>query len=180
MAGQAGLCGLTVRAAWGLWRLSINSTVASPLTHLVCSKEVWTARLQDFLHDCAASAPSQEHDRIREAWLLFVHEPGLRDGQATRWADLNSSGIEAMLACGAAESAVLALIGPDDTFMLSRGVNGTCLATLVMPDGSEEMIEAATLSLALLAAYVSKLLTGIERRNQEKGVVALPSGGRLH
>ena len=167
--------------------------MASPLTQHVCSTEVWIARLRDFLHDCAGSAPSEEHDRIREGLLLFLHDPargekrlgaGQKPGQKPEPKSahkLDPAAIEAMLACGATESAVLALIGPNDTFMLSRGLNGTCLATLVMADGSEEMIcEAATLSLALLAAYVSKLLTGMERRNTEAAPVTLPSGVRLH
>ncbi len=158
--------------------------MASPLTQIVFSKDVWSARLRDFLHDCTGSAPSEEHDRIREALLLFVETPELR-GRERRPSGVDPipvdpAAIEAMLACGATESAVLALIGPDDTFMLSRGMNGTCLATLVMADGSEEMIcEAATLSLALLAAYVSKLLTGMERK-EDKAQVTLPSGVRLH
>ncbi len=155
--------------------------MASPLTQPVCSKEVWTARLRDFLHDCAGSAPSEEHDRIREAVLLLLHDPRPRDDNKPHRAHFDPVAIEAMLGCNASESAVLALIGPDDTFMLSRGMNGTCLATLVMADGSEEMIcEAATLSLALLAAYVSKLLTVMERRNQEKSQARLPLGVRIH
>ncbi len=112
---------------------------------------------------------------------MLLHDPRPREDGKPHRPHFDPAAIEAMLGCNASESAVLALIGPDDTFMLSRGMNGTCLATLVMADGSEEMIcEAATLSLALLAAYVSKLLTTMERRNQEKSQARLPLGVRLH
>lgn len=137
----------------------------------------WTVQLRDFLHACAGSAPGEEVDRIREATLLF--RPDLR-GQGRESAEFAE--VEAMLACGATESAVLALIGEDEVFIWSRGLGGNCLATLVMPDGSEElMCEAATLSLALLSAYVSKLLTRLERRAQhDTAQSAAPSGLRLH
>ncbi|MCX7863740.1 MAG: hypothetical protein N2423_01675 [Novosphingobium sp.] len=71
---------------------------------------------------------------------------------------------EAMLALGAHVSAVLALIGNDAAFMLSRGANGKCLASAVTPDGAEEIVaEGSTLALALLAAHLSALLVDVER-----------------
>ncbi|MBO9722979.1 MAG: hypothetical protein J7530_01250 [Novosphingobium sp.] len=137
----------------------------------------WTAQLRDFLDDCAGSAPCEEIDRIREAMHLFRPDAArsVRDG-------FDPAGIDAMLACGATESAVLALIGEDEVFIWSRGLGGNCLATLVMPDGSEElMCEATTLSLALLSAYVTKLLIRLERReNQDAAQPASDAGIRLH
>lgn len=68
-----------------------------------------------------------------------------------------------MLALGAYESAVFFLIGSDTAFMLSRGANGNCLASAVLPDGSEEVTaEGSTLALALLAAFLSSLLVDDE------------------
>lgn len=106
--------------------------------------------MRDFLHDCAASGPAEQGDRIREAVRLL--------GMASA-----AESIEAKLASGAPESAVLELIGPETAFMLSRGGNGSCLAAVVLPDGSEEMIsEGSTLALAMLAAHVSSLLADAE------------------
>lgn len=149
--------------------------VASPLNQVVCSTEVWNARMRDFLHDCAGSAPVEEPDRIREAILLLLHDPHTG---AKR--DFDPAAVEAMLSCGAPESAVLTLMGGCATFMLSRGTSGTCLATLVMADGSEEMIcEAATLAGAA-GAYVSMLLADSERIEKEVPPIGLSGGMRLH
>lgn len=107
--------------------------------------------MRDFLHDCVASGPSEQSDRIREAVQV------LGVGQA-------AGSIDAKLASGAEESAVLELIGPETAFMLSRGGNGSCLAAVVLLDGSEEMIsEGSTLALAMLAAHVSSLLADAEQ-----------------
>jgi len=118
--------------------------------------DIWKAQLRDLLHDCAAIAPAEQGDRIHEAWsLLRQGAAGLRPPLASA---LDRQALEAMLALGAHESAVLALVGDDTAFMLSRGANGNCLASAVLPDGSEEMVaEASTLALALLAAFLSSL-----------------------
>lgn len=149
--------------------------MASSLTDRDSETDVWIARLRDFLHDCAGSAPAEEHDRIREA-ILLLHDP---DGQ--NGAPFDPATIEAMLACGASESAVLTILGPDINCMVSRGSAGSCLATLVLPDGSEEVIsEGATIALALLAANVSMLLAGLERDESISAPMTLPVGARLH
>lgn len=89
--------------------------------------------------------------------------------------------IDEMLDCGAAESAVLAILGPETSFMLSRGGGGSCLATVVVDDGSEEtMSEGATIALALLAAYVSLLLARFERDTKEPSCVDIARSARLH
>lgn len=111
-------------------------------------------RLRVFLQECIASDPAHEAARVREAAAL-LSEPGAHD----------PGPIEAMLACGAAESAVLRIIGPDAAFMLSRGQD-TCLATMVVPTGTDEveeiLAEASTLALALLAAHVAGLIARAE------------------
>ncbi|WP_334181827.1 hypothetical protein [Novosphingobium sp.] len=157
--------------------MSINETVASPVDQVGFDIAAWTVQLRNFLENCAGSAPCEEIDRVREAMRL------LRPGAARPAREgFDPAGIDAMLACGATESAVLALIGEDEVFIWSRGLGGNCLATLVMPDGSEElMCEAATLSLALLSAYVSKLLVRLERREQQDAArPASALGIRLH
>ncbi|EHJ61656.1 hypothetical protein [Novosphingobium pentaromativorans] len=137
--------------------------------------EVWTARLRDFLNDCVGSDAEEEGDRIREAGLLLQGTPlALKH-------ELDFPVVEAMLACGAAESAVLAILGPEVAFMLSRGGSGSCLATVVMDDESEEMIsEGATVALALLAAHVSLLLARLDFDRQDLEAFEVPPAARLH
>lgn len=121
--------------------------------------EVWAARMRDLMHDCVASAPHEECDRVREAACLL--KGGALAGPGNRAMD--SRAIEQMLACGAAESAVLALLRPGTAFMLSRGQGNCCLASVLVEDGaSEVMAEGSTLALALLSAYVAGLVARIE------------------
>lgn len=131
------------------------------------------ARLRDFLHDCAASAPCEEAERVREALRTLPAPPS---GRAS------SRRIESLLGEGAALCAVLAIIGPDTPFMLSRGEGQTCLATVLAHEGFEEMVsEGPTLALALLTAHVAACLVGLERRPGPAEVPAIPLGSaRLH
>lgn len=120
---------------------------------------LWQARMEDFLYDCAASAASEQADRVREAAHLFARSQA--DGLGLAVPSPDVAAIEAMVDCGAIESAALALLSPDAGFLLSRGGNGVCLASIVLPDGSEEVTaEGSTMALALLAALVSAVLAG--------------------
>jgi len=107
--------------------------------------------LRDFVNECAGTAPSEQAGRLRDAAILF----GLSavDGQS----------LEAMLACEAYESAALLVLGDVPPFLLSRGASGCCLASMVLPDGTEEVVaEGATLALALLAAHAAVVLADPE------------------
>lgn len=119
---------------------------------------IWARRLGDFVNECAGSAPVEEADRVREAVQLLQ---GSGHDAAGR---IDPAAIEAMLACGAGESAVMAIMGRETSFMLSRGEGGTCLATVIAREGADEAIaEGATLALALLGAHVASVLAGVER-----------------
>lgn len=131
----------------------------SAMSGRVPEPEVWTARLRDFVQDCLASTPSDEADRVREAAFL------LREGAVpdSRLDCVDPEDVEVMLACGAVESAALSLLSPGAVFMLSRGQDNSCLATVIAGEGSAEVIsEGATLALALLSAYVAGLLADFE------------------
>jgi hypothetical protein len=121
------------------------------------SGDTWRAQLCNLLHDCAASAPAEQADRIREAHALLclvTELTGQPPDAMVEW-----QVVEAMLSLDAHESAVLSLMGGESSFMLSRGTSGICLASAVLPDGSEEMVaEGSTLALALLTAYLSSLV----------------------
>ena len=133
--------------------------------------------MRDFLADCVGSAPFEQADRIREATLLLPHASAFSFGQPHTGGEAQA--IEWMLESGAYESAVLALIGPETAFMLSRGGSGSCLATVVLPDGSEEMIaEGSTLALALLAGHVSALIADSEQ--EETSAPGISPVARMH
>lgn len=133
------------------------------------------ARLREFLHDCAGSAACQERDRVREAVL----ELGGSGVEATGPIDV--AAIHTMLDCGAVTSAVLEIMGPDVCFMLSRGSQNTCLASVVQRDGSDEALaEGATLALALLTAHVSAVLARIEKGSAAADAPQVPASLRLH
>ncbi|MCJ2178272.1 hypothetical protein [Novosphingobium album (ex Hu et al. 2023)] len=115
--------------------------------------------MRDLMHDCLASAPHEECDRVREAALL-LQSGGRRDDHNPA---VESGAVDQMLSCGAVESAVLAMLRPGTVFMLSRGQENCCLATVITMDGADEVIaEGATLSLALLSAYVAGLVADVE------------------
>lgn len=149
--------------------------MASILSEQIFDPDVTIARLRDFLNDCVGSAACEETDRIREAGLLL--QGSALAGDAVP--DLGT--VEMMLSCGAAESAVLTILDPGMAFMLSRGASGSCLATVVLEDGSEEIIsEGATVALALLAAYVSLLLARFEQVQAETVRIMIPRSARIH
>lgn len=145
------------------------------LSEQIFDSDVSIARLRDFLNDCVGSDACEEADRIREAGLL------LRGAALIGGACPDLGALEMMLSCGAAESAVLTILDPGMAFMLSRGAGGSCLATVVVEDGSEEIIsEGATVALALLAAYVSLLLARFEQAQAETVRIMIPRSTRLH
>lgn len=144
---------------------------------------VWHGRMEDFLYDCAASAPVEEADRIREACRLLAQPHAAIAQQAGPLVarPVAADAIAAMLQAGAAESAVMALLAPEVGYILSRGGNGVCLASLVLPDGSEEVTaEGSTLALALLAGLVSAVLAGREEGRHAADAAALGTSARLN
>lgn len=122
----------------------------------------WKAQLRDLLHDCVASTPAEQADRIREAQALLSQ--GATGSQPAQAISPDTMNLERTLGLGAHESAVIALIGGETPFMISRGTNGNCLASVV-PKGASEGItaEGSTLALALLAAFLTMLLAIRER-----------------
>ena len=93
----------------------------------------------------------------------------------------NAKTLEALLALGAHESAALALMGDDSAFMLSRGTNGNCLASVMLPDSLEEMVaEGSTLALALLCAFLSSLLADGKKASGKPAGDSTSEGQRLN
>ena len=140
---------------------------------------IMAERLRDLLHECAASAPAEQADRLREAHTLFTHR-GFRGGQSSA-TEANAKVLEELLKLGAYESAALALLGGDSAFMLSRGANGNCLASVMLPHGPEEAVaEGSTLALALLCAHLSALLANGEKTPGKPARHSTSEGQRLN
>jgi hypothetical protein len=126
------------------------------------------ARLRDLLHDCVASAASDQDARLIEAsWLLAAVSDQAR--------------LRAMIACGAYESAAALVIGEGRPYLVSRGANGVCLASAPFADGCEDATaQAATPALAMLSAHAAALLAQESRAPAPLWRCLPPLNARLH
>jgi hypothetical protein len=123
--------------------------------------------LQRFVQLCAGSSPADQHSRLRDALTLT---------RTTRPLDM----VEVMLAAGAFESAALAVIGDEATWMVSKGAEGRYLASLLLPGMTEEVTrEGASPALALLGAWASAALVARSQLAKEQAP-ARPAGALLH
>lgn len=119
--------------------------------------ETWRLEMLSFFCRCTESKPSEQSKRIREACDLFRQVP--EDLGVALLAPAEEERVEFLTLSGAAESAVLALVGPDAGFMLSRGTNGSHLATVVLPEQTQDYsATGSTVALALLAALTAAVL----------------------
>lgn len=106
----------------------------------------WRADVKEFLYACAAADADDQHELLRAAQGLFA---AAGDPRA----------FAACLVAGAWESAALALLPRGAGVMLSRGTNGASLASVVLPDCTEEFTaEGPTMALALMAALADACL----------------------
>lgn len=137
-----------------------------------------TAALERFFSDCVGSLVNEEPARLAEAVNLFVSKNGFRADLA---APAQEASIRDAIEAGAAVDAALAIIGDDTVFMLSRGGGGTCLATMILADGGEEVMgEAVTPALALLAAYAAALLARAQPESTDRSANQSRLTTRLH
>lgn len=149
--------------------------MASTTLDPTSAKRAKARQLHGFLDDCAGSARREEADRVREA-LRLLGGSGVETTGA-----LDTAAIEGMLASGAAIAAVIEILGRDTVFMLSRGGDNACLASVVQPDTKEEITaQGPTLALALLAAHVGAVLGRIERGGHVMDPALMRVPARLH
>jgi hypothetical protein len=98
-------------------------------------------KLRRFADACRASSAAEQGERLREMRAL------------TR-SSLTPAMIEVMIAAQAFESLALALIGEQAAWMVSKGGQGSCLASVLLPGMEEETTcEGASPALALLGAW---------------------------
>lgn len=121
----------------------------------------WHAQMADFLRACVACRPGEQAGLVREANQLLRLAPEVRGVSLP--APVPEKQLETRLDAGAEASVALSLIGPDTGFMLSRGRNGSYLATVILPGGSEEFTARGhSAALALLAAQALAFLAETE------------------
>lgn len=124
--------------------------------------------LQRFVQLCAGGSVADQHSRLRDALTLT---------RTTRSLDM----VEVMIAAGAFESAALVVIGDDANWMVSKGGEGRCLASLILPGMSEEVTsEGASPALALLGAWASAALISTSQPAAEPALPARPAGVLLN
>lgn len=138
----------------------------------------WLDSLDCLSHAIAVAGPGQEIHLLRLFLDLAeqVPERALLQGLTPP----DRSRIEAALAAGAVESAILILIGEDSGFCLSRGADGAPLASLLLPYQFEESTcGGASLGLACLGALVGALTCDLPQPRLS-ALIEMPAGTVLH
>lgn len=103
----------------------------------------WSAEFAELAYACAAADAGQAGALIAAACRLL--------GCAT-------DGHDALLAAGGADAAVLRLVEARAGYMLSHGIGGIHVATVVLDgQGAETSAEGASAALALLGALAAAL-----------------------
>ena len=138
------------------------------LMHITVRDPRRDRNLQRFAELCATSGPADQARRLHEALTLT---------RAARAREM----IEVMIAAGAYESAALSVIGDQATWIVSKGGEGRCLASVVLPGMSEEATsEGASPALALLGAWASASLVSTAKPAAEPALPMRPAGTLLH
>jgi hypothetical protein len=116
----------------------------------------WRMRIEELGTACRTSEPAGEADGIREAFDLLALAPlGCLAGEGMR---LCEATLESLLAARAYESAAIALLPECTGYMLSKGINGAHMASVIVPGTAEDNYAfGATASLALIAALMLAL-----------------------
>jgi hypothetical protein len=103
---------------------------------------------------------------LREAHRIFPKAIKARGMSAPPLKDQKQ--LEELLAVGAYECAALGLISRDAGFMVSRGSNGVCFASVALPgDEDGESAFGETLALAILAAEAAALVGRAEPQREQ-------------
>lgn len=139
----------------------------------------WASCLRDFLDDCDGSQAQEQAARLREARTLLACAPlGLAQWHGGLPEEID---IEAMIAAHAYESAGLALLPSNSGYMVSRGSNGMCLASIILDDADEELTSSGrTPALALLSALALSLVGKADAQAPRCSAKPTPQGMRLN
>lgn len=111
----------------------------------------WINALRDLSFRCAAEDADRSSARLREMNHLLAIAPAKAGAHGLQ--ALGPARLDALLRADAADAAAMALFGCGAGYLLSRGGDGHCLATVVFPDvPHEESGSGATPALALIGA----------------------------
>lgn len=117
----------------------------------------WRERLGELCDTAMEAQASQAGDHLRAGYGLLRLAPG-RDNAMMQALPAPET-FEAMLGCAALESAALSLLPRGSSYLLSRGSDDFCLASVVLPFTTEEVTaEGASPALALLSALCAALV----------------------
>ena len=151
-------------------------------SHPRIDNRTWNRRVATLAVDAAGAHASEEARLLREARALLAMAPAVLAGRFARLP--RPVAFEAMISCGAGESAAMALLPADAAYIVSRGGNGVHLASVIF-DGMDEEVaaEAPTGGLAMLAAMagalrISARIAGAGARCEAVGQMA--DAGVLH
>jgi hypothetical protein len=116
----------------------------------------WLHALAELSLICSGSHAHETHERVRDMNMLLLLTPegctisGLRA--------LASDRLATLLAVGAYETTVMAMLDRGAGFLLSRGGDGHSLATIALPGTDREISgDGATPALAMVCALASSL-----------------------
>ncbi len=137
------------------------------------AKELWCDRVSEHCAACVDALADEGPARLRECLALLTLAPEASSVASDGLPTIAS--FEAMLACGAEVSAALALLPKGASYLLSRGEDDTCLASVILPlsrldTGDEVTAEGASPALALTAALMASLV--LPKRGQHNPVLA--------
>jgi hypothetical protein len=117
----------------------------------------WRRRLRDLVIDSACADADEQALHLR----LFLDLVGKAPDVAVLAGIVapSFSRLEAMIDCGACESAALAFVDPRTGCMISRGADGFHLASIALPGRqAEASASGATLALAVLGALATAIV----------------------
>lgn len=126
----------------------------------------WEAGLTELMLACPMACAGDEPELLRQGYAAIidasVFDPALAEGLPC------TAKFEAMLVCGAPESAAMTLIPHRAGFMLSRGEGGNHICSIFMLECGEHTAECGTAAMALLAATLSAC-TALLGRHGDRG-----------
>lgn len=137
----------------------------TPTKALAMTIGEWRLRLAELCRDCAMAESDQEGDCLMLAHALLFQAPdhhgdpmaGDLDGLLGHLPPV--ARIEALVKQGALDSAALALLPEDASYLMSRSADGVWLASVYLPGMEEELSsQAESLAMALTSALLAAMV----------------------
>jgi hypothetical protein len=134
----------------------------APITRtMAMTMAEWRLRLAELCRDCASAESEDEGDLLLKTYGLIAKAPQVQSGLHDHLPPMST--MQALVKLGAHDSAALALMPENASYILSRSIDGDCLASVILPDMDEEMTsEAQTPALSLLSALAACLASAAQ------------------